>query len=185
MASPFIRTEFTPRNNAECDWVDSSGRIVLLGDAAHPSIVSPRESLPYQLLTDTQPGGQNITSIAVEDAVVFGCLFSHLRSMEQVPSFLSAYQELRQQRCEMVGRSDLKSAGLMSLPPGPAADARDENMRRQLQEWDEGMLKASFEEIAEIFGYDAGDAAEEWWINWGRFQQIAGEESGDLVIQRD
>lgn len=23
-----------------CDWVDSSGRIVLLGDAAHPSIVS-------------------------------------------------------------------------------------------------------------------------------------------------
>ena len=58
-------------------------------------------------------------------------------------------------------------------------------MRRQLQEWDEGMLKASFEEIAEIFGYDAGDAAEEWWINWGRFQQIAGEEPGDLVIQRD
>ena len=34
------------------------------------------------------------------------------------------------------------------------ADARDGNMRRQLQEWDEGMHKASFEEIAEIFGYN-------------------------------
>ena len=34
-------------------------------------------------------------------------------------------------------------------------------------------MKAQFEEIAEIFLYDAGDAAEEWWVNWGRFSQTA------------
>ncbi|TFK79962.1 FAD/NAD(P)-binding domain-containing protein [Polyporus arcularius HHB13444] len=170
MAPHFIRTEFTPRNSGQCDWVDTTGQIVLLGDAAHPSI----------------PGGQNIASMAIEDAVVFGSLFSHLRTMEQVPSFLGAYQELRQPRCEKVGRSDIKGAELMALPPGPAADARDENIRQQLQEWDEGMLKESFEEIAEIFGYDAGDAAEEWWINWGRFHETAGEQPGVVVsIRRD
>ncbi|RDX51301.1 FAD/NAD(P)-binding domain-containing protein [Lentinus brumalis] len=168
-ASHFIRTDYTPRSS-QSDWLDSTGRVVLLGDAAHPSI----------------PGGQNIASMAVEDAVVFGCLFSHLRTMDQVPSFLAAYQELRQQRCEAVGRSDIKGAELMALSPGPAADARDENIRRQLQEWDEGMLKASFEEIAEIFGYDAGDAAEEWWINWGRFHETAGEQQlVEVAIHRD
>lgn len=102
--------------------------------------------------------------------------------MDQVPAFLGAYQELRQQRCETVGRSDIKGAELMALPPGPAADARDENIRRQMQEWDEGMLKASFEEIAEIFGYDAGDAAEEWWISWGRFQRAGSEEPAGFVV---
>ena len=37
-------------------------------------------------------------------------------------------------------------------------------------------LEAQFEEIAEIFLYDAGDAAEEWWVNWGRFSQTAREQ---------
>ena len=55
----------------------------------------------------------------------------------------------------------------------PAADARDEDMRRRNDEWDEGTLKAQFEEIAEIFLYDAYDAAAEWWVNWGRFSDMA------------
>ena len=40
--------------------------------------------------------------MAVEDAVVFGALFAHLRSPDQIPTFLGAYQELRQPRCQRI-----------------------------------------------------------------------------------
>ncbi|KAI0731119.1 FAD/NAD(P)-binding domain-containing protein [Earliella scabrosa] len=154
-----IRTQFMSRENENHTWLDSTGRVVLLGDAAHPSY----------------PCGSHTGSMAVEDAVVFGSLFSHLSTTDQIPSFMSAYQELRQRRCALVKLADLANAHMVVLPDGPEADARDEDMSRKLDEWDEGMLKGQFEEIAEIFGYDAGDAAEEWWINWGRFDQGARE----------
>ncbi|TFK90818.1 FAD/NAD(P)-binding domain-containing protein [Polyporus arcularius HHB13444] len=157
MAPHVIRTRFMSRKNGIHDWVDSSGRIVLLGDAAHPSF----------------PGGSHGASMAVEDAVVLGSLFSHLRTMNQIPSFLSAYQELRQRRCDLVKLADIGNAQMVAMPEGPAADARDDDMRHTIEEWDEGTMKAQFEEIAEIFLYDAGDAAEEWWVNWGRFSQPA------------
>ena len=89
--------------------------------------------------------------------------------MDQIPSFLSAYQELRERRCDLVKLGDIKNGKLAAMPNGPEADARDELMRHRVDEWDEGMMKAQFDEIAEIFLYDAGDAAEEWWVNWGRF----------------
>ena len=114
--------------------------------------------------------------MAVEDAVVLGSLFSHLRTMSQIPSFLSAYQELRQRRCDLVKLADIGNAQMVAMPDGPAADARDDDMRHTIEEWDEGTMKAQFEEIAEIFLYDAGDAAEEWWVNWGRFSQTAREQ---------
>ncbi|RDX54201.1 FAD/NAD(P)-binding domain-containing protein [Lentinus brumalis] len=160
-----VRTKYMARDQDDWTWVDRTGRIVLLGDAAHPS---------YGL----QAGGMHTTGMAVEDAVVLGCLLSNLQSMDQLPTLMDAYQELRQRRCALVGLADLGNAQMMALPPGPEADARDEDMRRQRNEWDEGMLKAQFEEISGIFLYDAGDAAEEWWINWGRFHKnVHGEPS--------
>ncbi|OSD05334.1 FAD/NAD-P-binding domain-containing protein [Trametes coccinea BRFM310] len=159
LASNVIRTRFMTRPVID-DWTDYTGRIVLLGDAAHPSF----------------PGGSHPAAMAVEDAVVFGSLFSHLRTLDQIPSFTSAYQELRQRRCELVKQADIANAQMVSMPDGPMAEARDEDMRRRKDEWDEGTLKAQFEEIAEIFLYDAGDAAEEWWVNWGRFSETAREQ---------
>lgn len=114
--------------------------------------------------------------MATEDAVVFGVLMSHLHSLEQLPSLLSAYQELRQRRCELVNQGDVKNGQLVVMPPGPAADMRDAVFAHHVEEWDEGTMRALFEEIAEIFVYDAGDAAEEWWINWGRFHRARPEQ---------
>ena len=119
--------------------------------------------------------------MAVEDAVVLGSLFSHLRTTNQIPSFLSAYEELRQRRCGLVFAADMGNAKMVAMPDGPMAAARDDDMRRRKDEWDEGTLKAQFEEIAEIFGYDAGDAAEEWWINWGRFHDNAAREHSGMM----
>ncbi|KAI0741980.1 FAD/NAD(P)-binding domain-containing protein [Daedaleopsis nitida] len=167
MAPHVIRTRFMSRKNVIQDWVDATGRIVLLGDAAHPSF----------------PGGSHGASMAVEDAVVLGSLFSHLRTTSQIPSFLCAYQELRERRCDLVKLADIGNAQMVAMPAGPAADARDEDMRHAIAEWDEGTLKAQFEEIAEIFCYDAGDAAEEWWVNWGRFSQTAREQPSIANLQ--
>ena len=114
--------------------------------------------------------------MAVEDAVVLGALFSHLRTLDQIPSFLSAYEELRQRRCGLVFAADMGNAKMVAMPDGPMATARDDDMRRRKDEWDEGTLKAQFEEIAEIFLYDAYDAAAEWWVNWGRFSETAREQ---------
>ncbi len=115
--------------------------------------------------------------MAVEDAVVFGSLFSHLSMMDQIPSFLGAYQELRYRRCELVKGADVANARMVTLPDGPDAEKRDSDMRAKNDDWgDEGALKDQFEEIAEIFVYDAGDAAEEWWVNWGRFSTTAREQ---------
>ena len=45
------------------------------------------------------------------------------------------------------------------------------------------MMVAQFEEIAEIFLYDAGDAAEEWWMNWGRLSQTAREQPSMMNLE--
>ena len=118
--------------------------------------------------------------MAVEDAAVLGALFSHLTHRGQISSFLAAYQELRESRCARTRAPDLGDAHIFVFPLGsPAAQARDEFMRSRGREdadmWDEGALKAQFEQLAEIFLYDAHDAAEEWWLNWGRFGEDARE----------
>ncbi|KAI0730571.1 FAD/NAD(P)-binding domain-containing protein [Earliella scabrosa] len=167
-ASHLVRTAFMSRPNVAEDWVDSTGRIVLLGNAAHPTI----------------PGGTHPASLAVEDAVVLGCLLSHLRTAEQLPTFLNAYEELRRRRCAKLVDADVSLTMTMSLPPGPEADARDASLRQSLvlERMDESALKAQFEEFAEVFLYDAGDAAEEWWINWGRFIGSAREHSSMMDL---
>ncbi|TBU24709.1 hypothetical protein BD311DRAFT_671189 [Dichomitus squalens] len=165
LTTNLIRTQWKNHENT-VEWVDSTGRMVLLGDAAHPSF----------------PGGTHSISLAIEDAVVLGSLFSHLSTIDQVPSFLGAYQELRQRRCELVMAADVSNARMMTFPDGPLADKRNADMRAKNDDWDEGTLKAQFEEIAEIFAYDAGDAAEEWWVNWGRFSAAARERPSMMNI---
>ena len=117
--------------------------------------------------------------IALEDAVLFGTLFARLSSWRQLPSFLSAYQELREERCAIVKATELKEARLVALPPGPARDARDAAYAKaSTDEWDDEMMRAIFEGTAYVFGYVASDEADEWWIDWGRYAEAAGGEDG-------
>ncbi len=126
--------------------------------------------------------------MALEDAVVFSTLFSHLKSWDQVGSFVSAYQEIREARTKAVNTVDVSNAELVRMPPGPDRDRRNESMRRARGEWDDGALQREFEGVAALFAYEAQDAAEvgsslalyldmflwvvqEWWVNWGRFKE--------------
>jgi hypothetical protein len=98
--------------------------------------------------------------MVLEDAVVFGTIFSHLSSEDQIPRFLCAYEEIRQGRTTMVRQRDVSNAQFVRMPPGPEQEARDASFRQPRGEWDEGSLKDEFEGLFELFGYDAYDAAE-------------------------
>ncbi|KAI0683882.1 FAD/NAD(P)-binding domain-containing protein [Cytidiella melzeri] len=146
------RTRSVLRPEAEF-WVDESERIVIMGEAAHPAY----------------PGCSHGASMAIEDAVVLGRLFSHLSSPTQIGSFLHAFEEIRQVRVEQVRVREASNAAFVRMPPGPDQDARNADLRLARTEWDDGALKTEFEGLAGLFGYDAYDAAEEWWVNWGRY----------------
>ncbi|KAF9045794.1 FAD/NAD-P-binding domain-containing protein [Hymenopellis radicata] len=137
------------------DWVDNTGRILLVAEAAHPTI-------PFTI------HGQ---SLAVEDAVVLGTLFSRLSRWDQIPQLLDGFQELRQERCHYVHASEVSTASVLSMPPGEARQKRDMDLNVSLAQdetWDEGKLLGQWEVIAAVFGYNAREAAEDWWIKWAR-----------------
>ena len=110
----------------------------------------------------------------MEDAVVLGTIFSRLSSRDHIIPFLGAYQELRQHRCQAVRISEVEKMAFLMLPAGPERDARDASMRAELDrgelDWteaDEGALRQQWEEFRDDFGYNAYEAADTWWVEWG------------------
>jgi len=153
LAPDALRTKHMTRDIAE-DWVDETGRIAIIGEAAHPLL----------------PCSTHGASLAVEDAAVMGVLMSRLRTWEQIPQFMEGFQDVRQARCTHVRLSELHNAALVTLPPGEDRAMRDAAMRLSLHadaDWDDTRLRAQWEEIGEVFGYNALEAAEDWWIKWG------------------
>ncbi|KAI0091408.1 FAD/NAD-P-binding domain-containing protein [Irpex rosettiformis] len=157
------RTRSMLRPEAEY-WVDESERIVLMGEAAHPAYA----------------GCSHGASMAIEDAVVLGKLFSFLSSPAQIPNFLHAFEEIRQQRVKDVRIREASNAAFVRMPPGPEQDARNTHFRMARGEWDDGALKTEFEGLAVLFGYDAYDAAAEWWVEWGQFQGKTNEPRNEM-----
>ncbi|KAI5121804.1 hypothetical protein M0805_009796 [Coniferiporia weirii] len=140
-------------------WYDEEGHILVVGDAAH--VLNPCSTYT--------------AALAIEDAVVLGELFSRLTSRDHIRRFLGAFQDLRQPRREFVQAADLDQAAFITMPPGPERDARDASMRLELekgqQDWTEapeevGLLK-QWEEFKEVWGYDAFEDADTWWVEWG------------------
>lgn len=86
---------------------------------------------------------------------------------------MEAFQDLRQGRCERVHDLELMSMSFAWAPPGPERDLRDQQLRPTLEgkpgevEWDEGHLRAEWERMGDVFGYNAREAAENWWVHWG------------------
>lgn len=123
--------------------------------------------------------------MCIEDAAVFGGLFSRLRSWDQVPSLMEAYQDLRQERACSVARQDQSNADMTWLPSGPHRDARDAAMRVDKQcvvdELSECMLRDQWDAISEVFGYSASDAAADWWAGWGVLGEMAKQRVGDSL----
>ncbi|KAG6885635.1 hypothetical protein C0993_012053 [Termitomyces sp. T159_Od127] len=165
----------------EEEWVHESGRLLLIGEAAHPY----------------PPGAIQTCAMAIEDGAVLAKLFSHLRSADQITSFLYAFESLRLNRCTNVCTKEFGDLYFMTLPPGPQQEGRDNHFRGRR---DRGLNVLDAEsaeeetpqwvEIKEVFGYDAEDEADNWWQEWGLLRERAagradgiGEELPSIFVQ--
>src|SRR6266436_4547846 len=114
-------------------------------------------------------------SMSLEDASVLAKLFSHLCNEEQIPSFLYAYQNLREERCQKNRDLDVGNIIFQAAPHNEETAERFSQMRKR---HDEGrnVLVGDDEDSAvahnrELFAYDAEDEADNWWIQWGLLQE--------------
>src|SRR5712691_1202774 len=118
--------------------------------------------------------------MSLEDASMLAKLFSHLRSEEQIPSFLFAFQNLREERCQKNRALDIGNILFMMEPEGEGTAQRDAMMRGKhdqgrnvLSGDDEDSNVAQWDHNRELFGYDAEDEADNWWVQWGLLQERA------------
>ncbi|KZT69787.1 FAD/NAD(P)-binding domain-containing protein [Daedalea quercina L-15889] len=141
------------------DWVHESGRLLVIGQAAHPIAA----------------GGIQVAGMAIEDAAVLGKLYYHLTIPEQASDFLYAFQDLRRQRCADALAGEVSMVSLITMEYGPEQEARDNGMRakyragRNVLEGDDtsGAEGEQWVTIRTIFGYDCEDEADNWWVQWG------------------
>lgn len=152
------------------NWVHPSGRVPVVGEAAHP--------LPA--------GSVQLTALGIEDAAVFAKLFSHLTSEDQIPMFLHAFQDLREDRCKRVLDSELDNLIIRMMPNSPEQQERD-NIMRERQALGLGVLGAGggklpdqWDQLKELFGYNAEDEADDWWVKWGLLRERAKQRSIEL-----
>lgn len=110
-----------------------SGRVTLLGDAAHPM-------LPFQAQGAAQ---------AIEDAMVLArCL---ARSSAELPSAIAAYEQLRQPRTRHLQAASRKNERLFHLSAWPLVQLRDGAFRAFLRFKPEVLARWQ----GRIFEYDA------------------------------
>ncbi|KAJ7039389.1 hypothetical protein C8F04DRAFT_1086640 [Mycena alexandri] len=149
------------KNHYELEsWVSESGKVVALGEAAHPF---PIISL-------------HTYSIAIEDGAFIGKIFSHTRDPARIPEFFNAFEENRKPRCLHINKSETQYVDIMALPFGPMQAGRDAAMRaneaagRNVMDAGEAHLQDMWDDMRMVFGYDPADDADDWWMSWGRLR---------------
>ncbi|KAJ7056133.1 hypothetical protein C8F01DRAFT_1156924 [Mycena amicta] len=137
-------------------WVSNSGKLLAIGEAAHPFL----------------PGGLHPYSTALEDGSFIGRIFSHTNDPARIPEFFRAFQEHREPRRTRIRAMDQEYVDIMTLADGDAQSERDASFRANYavgKNAMEGDLHKMLDDLRFVFDYDARDDADEWWINWGRF----------------
>ncbi len=185
-ATSAIETKFVIRKIE--NWIHPEGKLFLLGESAHPQIVSilvsKHADRVLTLVSLRKVSSTHSGSLAVEDAAVLGDLFSRLRSREQIVPFLYGYQELRAERCWQIQQSESANSQSVMLPDGPAQEERDRSMQLAYTQgsggWDETMFRHLWEAIRILFAYDPQEVCQEWWLQWGMLRERADEMRGEL-----
>ncbi|KAK3689565.1 hypothetical protein B0T22DRAFT_499243 [Podospora appendiculata] len=131
-------------------WVHESGKVALMGDAAHAM-------LPYLAQG---------ASMAFEDAGVLGGIFANLADRSDIPDALRVYQQLRKPRADEVRDRTLQQKAMYSLPDGPAQQERDAKLAFK------GPLVGSPNALGDpvfqqwLWGYDAEIEGENAWAEF-------------------
>ncbi|KAJ6483244.1 hypothetical protein C8R45DRAFT_299961 [Mycena sanguinolenta] len=98
LAGPAICIRDDPPSFKLESWVSESGRVLVLGDAAHPFPI----------------GATQAYSVALEDAAFIGKVFTHTKNPARVPEFFRAFQEHRWNAMSQCAR-DMRSAKMCSM----------------------------------------------------------------------
>lgn len=85
-------------------------------------------------LRSIQPTANPALALSFEDAEVLGTLLSKIQHRNQLPRFLSAYEELRQLRCQDAVNEDVYKLRVITLPLGAEQEARDQAFRKLKKE---------------------------------------------------
>ncbi|KAM5530126.1 hypothetical protein V8D89_016204 [Ganoderma adspersum] len=151
---PMVRRNHCP------EWVHPDGRLLVLGEAAHPLVLGTVYSL----------------GMSAGDAATLGRIFSHLTRKGQIDSFLSAVQEVRKGRVDDLMRRAAGNIFGILIPPAIAA-AHDREMSRQVEEGLRSLRgkrrvqpQSSEQLVAtveDIFAIEPEDEADDWWVRWG------------------
>ncbi|KAJ7354396.1 hypothetical protein DFH08DRAFT_854755 [Mycena albidolilacea] len=160
------------KNHYELDsWVSDSGKVVVLGEAAHPF---PIISL-------------HTYSVAIEDGAFIGKIFSHTSDPGRIMEFLHAFQENRKPRCTHIDLSERQYINVMALRDGPMQAARDAAFRaneaagRNVMDSGDLDLQQMWDDMRTVFGYDPADDADEWWVSWGRLRDAPTASKGKVL----
>ncbi|KAH9066722.1 hypothetical protein EDB87DRAFT_1828071 [Lactarius vividus] len=137
------------------NWSDESNRIVLVGESSRPLI----------------PCSSQCGSLSVESAAVFSTLFSYVRGFDHIPLLVRAYETIRRDRADFLHRVELTHVSQSMFPPGPEQMARDQEMQKLLHagqaKWDDDAYLGLWGQVCETWAYNAFDAADDWWVQWG------------------
>lgn len=98
------------------NWVSPSGRICVMGDAAHAM-------LPYLAQG---------AATAIEDAATLGVLFSDVKSVDEIPFLLNLYEKIRRPRCEKIQKGAYENSDIWHMPDGDDQIARDKAMKAEV-----------------------------------------------------
>ncbi|KAJ7253462.1 hypothetical protein C8J57DRAFT_1076741 [Mycena rebaudengoi] len=98
-------------------WVHPGGKVVLLGDACHPTLPSRAQG----------------SAMAVEDSAVLGVLLSRISRRDQLAELLCAYQEIRYERTKETQLAARANFTNFHLEDGPEQRARDDSMRAAMR----------------------------------------------------
>ncbi|KAJ7764124.1 hypothetical protein DFH07DRAFT_882245 [Mycena maculata] len=98
-------------------WIHFDGKVVLLGDACHPTLPSRAQG----------------SAMAVEDAAVLGTLLAYLTHPAQLQTLLSAYQTIRSPRTKETQLAARANHHIFHLEDGELQRARDDSMRAAME----------------------------------------------------
>jgi salicylate hydroxylase len=100
------------------NWSSESGKLVLLGDAAHAMV-------PYMALG---------AAMAVEDAAALAAALKHLTTRDELAKVISKWAAVRKPRVTQIHQASYSHGLILHLADGPVQEARDEALRGELTE---------------------------------------------------
>lgn len=98
-------------------WVASSGRLLIMGDAAHAMV-------PYM---------SQGAAMAVEDGAALGEVLSLIERRSQIPLALEVFEQVRIKRSYQMQEASLLNGKLWHFADGPEQRARDAAMRPEVE----------------------------------------------------